>query len=637
LAITNTTGAPHTATPSDVTGALGYTPLNPENNLSEFASNPLAARGSLGLGSISTANTEDYLADSGGPGLVFRSTTEGQTRIASNTDLTNVLGFTPENSANKGAQNGYAPLDSNQQLPLANLTPQIPFSYLTSVPTFVLQSTVNAPNGIPSLDSSALIPTAEIEPYPPATVAALGPVRPDGNTILVDNNGIIDVNSSLYQPALGFTPENAANKGLVNGYAALNNVGQLLAGEIPPIPFTGVTGVPNFVLQSAVGQPGGIAPLGSDGTVSFNFLPQQPAATPTSLGVVKPDNTTINVDSGGRLTVNSALYDAVGTAANAVAAIPTSSPTQTHPALISPSDWATFNAKANPLGYTAENLANKAQPNGYASLDASGNLVQPAVIVQLAGMTLPGCDGSTRGKLAFAPGSGSNTDQFFGCMNTGANVYSWLPLTGGSGGGGGTTTTPLENFSSTNNVSWTHGLAGTNLVAAVWDASGSPLRFSTFQLTDANNAAVSFAVPQSGAVRVALSAYNQSFTAATNVTVTHNLGSLNVIPVVYNSLNQIIEPSTFTLSDANNAVMTFATPQTGIIRFFPVTGAYQQTFGASNGLTVNHNLNSTQLAVAVYDTGNNLIQYQTFTPSDANNAVLTFASSQAGRVVVFKP
>lgn len=42
------------------------------------------------------------------------------------------LGFTPENSANKGAVSGYAPLNASSVVPLANL-PTIPFSQLSGV------------------------------------------------------------------------------------------------------------------------------------------------------------------------------------------------------------------------------------------------------------------------------------------------------------------------------------------------------------------------------------------------------------------------------------------------------------------------------------------------------------------------
>lgn len=39
---------------------------------------------------------------------------------------------------------------------------------------------------------------------------------------------------------------------------------------------------------------------------------------------------------------------------------------------LSSTDWSTFNGKQNALGFTPENILNKGQPSGYASLDASG-------------------------------------------------------------------------------------------------------------------------------------------------------------------------------------------------------------------------------------------------------------------------
>lgn len=44
-------------------------------------------------------------------------------------DVINALGFTPENSANKGQANGYAPLDGNGRVPAANLPPSLTDTY----------------------------------------------------------------------------------------------------------------------------------------------------------------------------------------------------------------------------------------------------------------------------------------------------------------------------------------------------------------------------------------------------------------------------------------------------------------------------------------------------------------------------
>lgn len=52
--------------------------------------------------------------------------------------------------------------------------------------------------------------------------------------------------------------------------------------------------------------------------------------------------------------------------------LPTASATKR--GALSSADWSTFNGKQNALGYTPENSANKAQNNGYASLDSNGKV-----------------------------------------------------------------------------------------------------------------------------------------------------------------------------------------------------------------------------------------------------------------------
>ncbi len=67
-------------------------------------------------------------------------------------------------------------------------------------------------------------------------------------------------------------------------------------------------------------------------------------------------------------------FDAAGSAGSAVAAIPSSSSSQTYPALITPTDWATFNGKQAALGFTPENSAKKGVSSGYAPLDGNANV-----------------------------------------------------------------------------------------------------------------------------------------------------------------------------------------------------------------------------------------------------------------------
>lgn len=65
-----------------------------------------------------------------------------------------------------------------------------------------------------------------------------------------------------------------------------------------------------------------------------------------------------NLGLGSAATHNVTDFDAVGAASAAVASIPTSSSTQTKPALLTPADWATFNGKQSALGFVPLNPAN---------------------------------------------------------------------------------------------------------------------------------------------------------------------------------------------------------------------------------------------------------------------------------------
>lgn len=63
----------------------------------------------------------------------------------------NSLGFTPENVSNKGAANGYAPLDANSKVPAANLpayVDDIIEGTLTNSTTFTASGNTGVPDGV---------------------------------------------------------------------------------------------------------------------------------------------------------------------------------------------------------------------------------------------------------------------------------------------------------------------------------------------------------------------------------------------------------------------------------------------------------------------------------------------------------
>jgi hypothetical protein len=182
-----------------------------------------------------------------------------------------------------------------------------------------------------------------------------------------------------------------------------------------------------------------------------------------------------------------------------------------------------------------------------------------------------------------------------------------------------------------------------NLSPGVWDSSGNVLSYSSLQLTDANDALLSFVgAAQSGVVVMSPTAYQQTIPGGTaSVAIPHNLNSLNIIPVLYDSNWNQVEFTTLTLVDANNATLKLSTAfPGGTLELLSPVGAYSQTVPSGvTSLTVTHNLGTVQLRVALYDASNNLIRFNSFGPINTNSSTLTLAVPLAspGRIVVQKP
>lgn len=221
---------------------------------------------------------------------------------------------------------------------------------------------------------------------------------------------------------IGYTPVNNASRNTNNGFAGLDNTGKVLVANLPSIPWSQVTQTPVFVLQSSIGVASGVAGLDTGGKVPVAQLPLPVVATASQLGqVTVPSGSAIAVSSGGALTIKANTFDAYGAAGAAVGNIPVSGIGQSAPALITPADWATFNAKQPALGFTPQNAAQKAQANGYASLD---NLVHVPV-TQLP-LATSGSIGATKPGTNMTVGSD-------GALNVAAPYV--LPAAGSSIGG----------------------------------------------------------------------------------------------------------------------------------------------------------------------------------------------------------
>lgn len=149
-----------------------------------------------------------------------------------------------EDRANKGVPNGYAPLDSNGLIPNSAIPPlaiskpnvvasQAAMLALTAeegdiaIRTDINANFVLGPGGNPANLGDwlqLLTPAAPVQSVAGKT----------GTIVLVEGD-ITNLTADLAgkQAALGYTPENAANKDVANGYAGLDAGGKLKTSEAP--------------------------------------------------------------------------------------------------------------------------------------------------------------------------------------------------------------------------------------------------------------------------------------------------------------------------------------------------------------------------------------------------------------------
>jgi len=250
--------------------------------------NALLVTGTLGYsgGGLINANQLGGVSLASLPtGLLKITGGSGTPSVAAASDVTATLGFAPENTANRNAANGYAPLDSNGLLPAANL-PAIAAINGTSVPgnSASDQTVVTTAPAVGAWTTLPACPDTGGNHlnYNVATHGFLcgntggtaGSVQFSGvgagtnsNTLLISGSlgysgaGLINANqlggvtlaglstgllkitggagvpsvaaSSDLTATLGFTPENSMNKNAPNGYAPLDSSALLPAANLP--------------------------------------------------------------------------------------------------------------------------------------------------------------------------------------------------------------------------------------------------------------------------------------------------------------------------------------------------------------------------------------------------------------------
>ncbi len=168
------------ATPAGGSGG-GAGSLLAVNNLSDVSA-VATARTNLGLGTAATQPASAFDASGAASTAVAAIPVSGSTQtnpaLLSVADRTafaakqTVLGFTPENAANKGAASGYAPLNAASTVPLTNL-PTIPFSQLSGVQASLGYTAQNAAAANPNNAGIGNCPAGQF-----ATGTAAGSTQP---------------------------------------------------------------------------------------------------------------------------------------------------------------------------------------------------------------------------------------------------------------------------------------------------------------------------------------------------------------------------------------------------------------------------------------------------------------------------
>jgi len=137
--------------------------------------------------------------------------------------------------------------------------------------------------------------------------------------------------------------------------------------------------------------------------------------------------------------------------------------------------------------------------------------------------------------------------------------------------------------------------------------------------------------------------YTQSFTAQTSVSITHNLGTSNVVVECYDASNIQVQYATHTVTDSNHVTVTFFTPQTGrcVVNGFggPTINRFSTAFTSQTSIAITaptHNLGTGDLAVTCYDAGSPKarIEPDRVQVDAANNVTITFFAAQTGRCIL---
>jgi hypothetical protein len=128
------------------------------------------------------------------------------------------------------------------------------------------------------------------------------------------------------------------------------------------------------------------------------------------------------------------------------------------------------------------------------------------------------------------------------------------------------------------------GITGSLNVSGSTSFSGSVNIVSGSLTVASASLAVSGSLSINGVNITATGGFQQTFTAATTWTATHNLNTLYPVITVYNGSGQVIQPSSITSTSANVTTLTFNVAVAGTVNI--ISGQLQQNIAVSNPTAV---------------------------------------------------
>lgn len=217
----------------------------------------------------------------------------------------------------------------------------------------------------------------------------------------------------------------------------------------------------------------------------------------------------------------------------------------------------------------------------------------------------------------------------------------WEGFAGGSSGGGALGAGALVPTSGAGLS--TSGNYGPTIEVNGTDGSGDALGIANLEsgpgvtVTDLGGGAYQFS--SSGASPVSAAKYTTSWSGQTSVTVTHNLGTTQVLVQVYDGSGNLVIPENVQLTSANVVSLTFGAAFTGSVVVIgigatPSAQSYTTSWSAQTSVTVTHNLGTENVFVQVTDASGNIVTPEDIDITSGTALTLTFGAAFTGSVLV---